>query len=145
MNQTAMQPTAVDYAAVLTEIYAAFQRGDIPAILDRLDDNVQWESWAGNYAQQAAVPWLLPRTGKAGAAEFFSVVATMRFHEFRVLSVMRGDRQAAGEVSIDVELANGTRIRDEEMHLFTFNDAGKVVRFRHYLDTAKHIEAARAT
>lgn len=27
-------------------------------------------------------------------------------------------------------------------HLWSFNDAGRVVRFRHYLDTAKHIWAA---
>jgi ketosteroid isomerase-like protein len=28
------------------------------------------------------------------------------------------------------------------MHLWTFNDAGKVTRLRHYTDTAKHLKAA---
>ena len=31
--------------------------------------------------------------------------------------------------------------RDEEVHLWTFNDAGKVTRLRHYTDTAKQIAA----
>ncbi|MEZ5354580.1 MAG: nuclear transport factor 2 family protein [Bryobacteraceae bacterium] len=136
MNQT------LDCAASVKDIYAAFQRGDIPAILEMVDENVQWESWEANYAQRAGVPWLLPRTGKAGVADFFAVVGQMRFHDFRVLNVMACAGQAAGEVAIDVELPNGARFQDEEMHLFTFNEAGKVVRFRHYLDTAKHIEAA---
>jgi len=30
------------------------------------------------------------------------------------------------------------------MHLWTFNDAGKVIRLRHYTDTAKHLQAADA-
>jgi len=32
--------------------------------------------------------------------------------------------------------------RDEEMHLWTFDANGKVIRLRHYTDTAKHIQAA---
>jgi uncharacterized protein len=35
----------------------------------------------------------------------------------------------------------GGHYRDEEIHLWTFDDAGKVVRLRHYVDTAKHIAA----
>jgi len=49
-------------------IYAAFGRGDIPAILDTLADNVAWEAWADNSAGKVGVPWLVPRHGKAGAA-----------------------------------------------------------------------------
>jgi ketosteroid isomerase-like protein len=45
---------------------------------------------------------------------------------------------------IEVEVPDtGGHYRDEEMHLWTFNDAGQVVRLRHYTDTAKHITAAR--
>jgi ketosteroid isomerase-like protein len=40
-------------------------------------------------------------------------------------------------------LPDGRRLRDEEMHLWTVNAAGRVTRFRHYLDTAKHIALAR--
>jgi uncharacterized protein len=40
-------------------------------------------------------------------------------------------------------ISSGTIVRDDEIHLWTFDSSGEVVRFRHYLDTAKHIEAAR--
>jgi hypothetical protein len=38
--------------------------------------------------------------------------------------------------------ATGNRLRDEELHLWTFDDAGRVTALRHYVDTAKHIAAA---
>jgi len=132
-----------DHVATVTAIYAAFNRGDIPAILDRLADDVRWEEWADSHAQKAGVPWLLPRRDKAGVVEFFKVVGAMKIHEFNVLTLMAGGNQVAAELIFEATLPNGVRSRDEEIHLFTFDDAGKVVRFRHYVDTAKHIAAAR--
>jgi uncharacterized protein len=128
---------------VVDAIYAAFGRGDIPAILEHLDAQVRWDAWEDNHAQRAGVPWLLPRTGHAGAVEFFNLLATtMTFREFSVLSMMAGGDQVAVEVRLDAALQNGQSLRDEEIHLWTFGDDGKVVRFRHYSDTAKHMAAA---
>ena len=42
----------------------------------------------------------------------------------------------------DLPTLGGGHYRDEEMHLWTFNDKGKVSRLRHYTDTAKHIAAS---
>ncbi len=124
-------------------IYEAFGRGDVPAILEHLHEDVRWEEWADNRAQAAGVAWLLPRHGKSGAVEFFSVVGQFQFHEFQVLSLLAGGNQVVAELVVDATIpASGTRLRDEEMHLWTFDDAGQVVRFRHYIDTAKHIAAA---
>jgi uncharacterized protein len=131
-----------DPAAIARAIYDAFGRGDIPAILEHLADDVAWESWADNRAQKAGVSWLKPRRGKAGAAEFFRVVGTFTIHDFKVLSIMAGSNQVAVEFVIEATVPSGKRYRDEEMHLWTFNDAGKVVRLRHYVDTAKHIAVA---
>jgi uncharacterized Fe-S radical SAM superfamily protein PflX len=33
-------------------------------------------------------------------------------------------------------------MRNQEVHLWTFDDSGKVVRMRHYVDTAKHMATA---
>ena len=126
-----------DHLASVKEIYEAFGRGDIPAILDRLADDIQWEPWADNTAQKAGVPWLMPRSGKAGVLEFFEIVGTLKVSDFRVLSLMAGENQVAAEVEIVTE-----RFRDQECHLWRFNDAGKVERPCHYVDTAKHIAAA---
>ena len=126
------------------EIYAAFGRGDIAFILSTLDDDVAWESWADNQGARAGVPWLQPRRGKAGAAEFFGLIGSaLVVKEFRVLGLMDGGDRIAAEFEIACDVpSSGGHYRDEEIHLWTFNDAGKVVRLRHYTDTAKHIRAA---
>lgn len=126
------------------EIYAAFGRGDIASILNALDEDVAWESWADNAGAAAGVPWLLPRQGRAGAAEFFGLLGSLVLvKDFRILGLMDGGDRVAAEFEIECDLpSTGSHYRDEEVHLWTFNDAGKVVRFRHYADTAKHIRAA---
>lgn len=127
-----------------TAIYEAFGRGDIPAILSYMADDVQWEQWADNSAQHAGVPWMQPRQGKAGVLEFFQLLGGMTIMDFQVLSMMAGGAQVAVEFVIEVDLpSTDGHYRDEEMHLWTFNDAGQVVRLRHYTDTAKHIAAAQ--
>ncbi|MFN7984226.1 MAG: nuclear transport factor 2 family protein [Vicinamibacterales bacterium] len=126
------------------EIYAAFGRGDVAFILSVLDDEVAWESWADNQAARVGVPWLVPRRGKAGAAEFFGLVGSvLMVKDFRVLALMDGGDKVSAEFEIECDVpSSGGHYRDEEMHLWSFNDAGKVVRLRHYTDTAKHIRAA---
>ena len=131
-----------DLTTIARAIYDAFGRGDIRGILQHLADDVAWESWADNQAQKAGVPWMKSRRGKAGAAEFFGVVGQFKIHDFQVHAIMAGGNQVAAEFTIEATVPSGKRYRDEEMHLWTFNDAGKVVRLRHYTDTAKHIAVA---
>ncbi len=123
-----------DPIATVNDIYAAFGRGDVTAILDRLAPDVACEAWADNCAQ----------CGRAGAAAFFEQIARFDIQEFKVLSTMGGGNQVASECVIDATHPNGVRYRDEEMHLWTFGADGTVTRFRHYLDTAKHIESIQA-
>jgi uncharacterized protein len=134
-----------NHVTTVTAIYAAFGKGDIPAILDQMADDVQWEAWADNTAQKAGVPWLQPRQGKEGVLAFFQLLGGgMNVTEFQVLSIMGGGNQVAVEFVIAAVIPSlGTSYRDEEIHLWTFNDAGKVVRLRHYTDTAKHIATAK--
>jgi ketosteroid isomerase-like protein len=122
-------------------IYEAFGRGDIPFILDQLAADVAWEQWDDHRAQKAGVDYLQARHGRDGAAEFFAIVGEMEFRDFQVLDVLGGDHQVAAEVVIEAVRPSGAQIRDEELHLWTFGPDGKVTRFRHYVDTAKHIEA----
>jgi uncharacterized protein len=130
---------------IVQQIYAAFGQGNVPAILDLLDENVQWEKWSvENMAQKAGVPWLKEQHGKEGALAFFQIVgSTMQVKDLQVLSLMEGGHQVAVEILIEIELPEtGNHYRDEEIHLWTFNDAGKVIRLRHYSDTHKHMMAA---
>lgn len=134
-----------NHLATVGTIYEAFGKGDIPTILSHMADDVQWEQWADNAAQKAGVPWLAPRTGPAGVLSFFQYLGSnMQVSDFQVLSMMAGGNQVAVEFVIEANIpATGGHYRDEEMHLWTFNDAGKVTRLRHYTDTAKHIAASQ--
>src|SRR3954469_11923618 len=96
-----------DLKAVVSEMYQAFQRGDVPAILERLAPDVQWEDERDNFAQKAGVPWLAPRRGRDGAAEFFRLLSAYQFHEFKVVSLLEGDHKVVGEVVIDLTQPNG--------------------------------------
>jgi ketosteroid isomerase-like protein len=125
-------------------IYEAFGKGDVPAVLDALAEDVAWEQWADNQAQQAGVPWLVERHGRDGAAEFFGVVGSLDISDFQVLSLMAGGDQVVAEIVIEATTPDGGHYRDEELHLWAFDADGKVKRMRHYTDTAKHIAAARA-
>lgn len=128
----------------INTIYEAFGKGDIPAIIDCVADNSDWELWADNSAQKAGVPWLQPRKGKEGALEFFKIVGELRILDFRVLSIMSNENQVAVEFIIEADVpSTGGHYRDEEMHLWTFDKEGKIIRLRHYTDTAKHISAAK--
>ena len=88
-------------------IYQAFGQGDIPTILGHLAEDVAWEQWADNRAQSAGIAHLAPRTGPAGAAEFFGIIGAFEFKDFQVLSLMEGDNQVAAETVIEAVLPNG--------------------------------------
>jgi ketosteroid isomerase-like protein len=67
----------------------------------------------------------------------------MQIVDLQILAIMDGGDRVAVEFVIEVNLPahGGGHYRDEEIHLWTFDGNGKVVRLRHYTDTAKHIAA----
>jgi ketosteroid isomerase-like protein len=127
--------------------YQAFGRGDVPAILATLDDDVRWDHWPnGNSAQDAGLPWLAERTGPEAVGEFFASLGALEFHVFEPIGMLEGDGRVAALISVDVTVvATGRRFQDEEIHLWTFGPEGKVTEFRHHGDTGKQIAAAAAT
>jgi ketosteroid isomerase-like protein len=110
-----------------------------------LAEDVEWEAWESNSAQAAGVPWMQAHKGRAAVQEFFAVIGTFQFRKFDVIAVAGSGNLVVSEVEVEAELPNGGAFREQEVHLWSFNSGGKVIRFRHYLDTAKHIAAARGT
>ena len=66
-------------------------------------------------------------------------------NDFQILDIVGSGRQVVAEVRVDISMPGGGRFVDEELHLWTFEDAGRIVRYRHYSDTAKHLAAAAGT
>ena len=142
-EEVPMTSTITGSAATVGSIYTAFGRGDVPAVLEHLADDVAWDEWADNFAQRAGVPHLVPRRGREDVAGFFGVIGSWTVLGFEVLDLVGDGRQVVAEIRASFELPDGGRFADEELHLWTFDDAGRVVRFRHYVDTAKHIAVSR--
>jgi uncharacterized protein len=135
--------TTTDNGTTVADIYAAFGRGDVAAILDRLSPDVVWDDWDDNFAQRAGVPHMVERRGPDGVAAFLGVVADYTIKRFDVLDIIGSGTKVVAEVQNAFDMPGGGRYADEQLHLWTFDDDGRVVGFRHYLDTAKHIAAAR--
>jgi ketosteroid isomerase-like protein len=133
----------MDNIATVQRIYEAFGRGDIAAILAELADDVAWEDWPSS-AQEAGVPWLARRDGREAVAGFFAALGAVDMHRLDALNFLAGGNQVAVVFAIELTAReSGVRVHDEEIHLWTFGPDGRVTRFRHVVDTAKHIAAAQ--
>lgn len=120
-------------------IYAAFQQGDIPGILDHLAEDVDWEyTMTGN-----DVPWLQSHRGRDQVVRFFEALGAMEFKRFEPKTFFSNDDTVV--VLLDVEIVltdSGARIAEEdEVHIWRFNSEGRVSRFGHRLDSHRHWKA----
>jgi uncharacterized protein len=121
-------------------IYQAFGRGDVGAILEVLHPDVEWEHDAVAYG----VPWLQPRRGRQQVVEFFQAVAGIDFSRFEPSDFLVGKNRVFATIYVEAKLrATGRALKDFEGHLFTFDDAGRVTRFRHFVDTHQHLAASK--
>jgi ketosteroid isomerase-like protein len=124
------------HSETVGQIYAAFQRGDIADILNRLADDVEWE-----YSMEPlGVPWLERRRGRAAVSGFFAAMAGFELHRFEPKTFLENGSVVV--VLIDVELtvkATGRRIVEEdEVHIWHFDQNGRIIRFAHKVDTHQH-------
>jgi ketosteroid isomerase-like protein len=125
------------------QIYEAFGRGDVPAILEKLAETVDWEYGAG----ETDVPWLQRRRGRDGAAAFFASLGAIDIQRFELTNLLEGGPTVVGLVNIEfVVKATGKRVVEEdEAHIWHFDEQGRVVRFRHRVDTQKHALACKGS
>lgn len=114
------------------EIYGAFGRGDIPAILAHLSSDVEWEhDWGGQ-----PLSLYTPRRGHQDVIGFFEGLSRLEFLQFAPENFLEGGNQVAVVIRLHARVrATGREVKDLEMHLWTFGPYGKVSRFRHLADT----------
>jgi ketosteroid isomerase-like protein len=115
-------------------IYEAFGRGDVPAILDKLDENVEWDT---DYTDPAA-PWLTPRRGRGNIAGFFESLAPLQFKKFDPHTIIGDGNKVIAVIDIEADHKGKHYVIPNEGHYWVFGDDGKVVRFQHLTDTAIH-------
>lgn len=125
---------------VVQEAYAAFGRGDVQAILDRLDDSIVWMPV---YGTAPYVPTSGERRGKQAVGAFFAQVAeSVTFVRFEPKEfVASGDKVVAlGHYTAKTPIGKG--FDADFAMVFTLKN-GKVVAFQEFSDSAA-INAAYA-
>lgn len=124
-------------------IYQAFGRKDFAVILEHVAPQVRWQHWADNSAQKAGVPYMQERQGHDGVLAFYkSLGDTVQVNSLKVLNFAAGDTIVVAQPAVDWTVkANGNALVDQIIHLWTFDEAGKVVGYQNFLDTAKHARA----
>ena len=124
-------------AEIVQQGYEAFGRGDIPALLDLLTDDVEWTLQGPSVS-----PFAGTRYGREGVAEFFSVLdETLEFEQFEPREfVAQGDTVVVVGFERSVSKATGHTIEQEWAHVYTLRD-GKIAKGRYFEDTAAQVAA----
>jgi len=124
---------------VVKEAYAAFQRGDIPAILAALDENVQWQAVIGT---EGVLPHAGLRRGRSAVGEFFKQVSeSLDFDAFEPREfIAQGDQVAVIGRYKGKAKTTGKSWDTEWVMIFTLRD-GKVITFREYTDSRQLVAA----
>lgn len=124
----------------IAQVYEAFGRGDVAAILDMVTDDVDWAAEAASLT----APWYGVRHGKDAVTQFFTDFGSaMEVDEFTPLTF------AANETDVLTVVRCRTRSRRtgksaamDLHHLFRFRD-GKIAYYRGTEDTAQTEAALR--
>ncbi len=125
--------------AIVQKLYAAFQKGDLPTLLEHMTDTIDW----GIAAQTpSAVPWYGIGSGKEYAASFFNALAKeCDFTRFEPTEFFENENGVACLVRYDATLKrNGHKVSQEVMHHFGFQGE-RVSRWRAWEDTARLLTA----
>ena len=130
----------VDHAATVAAIHEAFGRGDVPAILEHLADDVEWEPGI----RDTRLDHLRERRGKAEVAGFFpALAATLALSHFEPLALCVGGDYVTVPVRHAGHIIGGGSVpMTTEVHVWRFGSDGRVVEFRHAFDFSVHEQAA---
>ena len=140
-TQSSEQLGARTNVEVVQETYEAVGRGDIPALLDLLTDDVEW-----TFQGPSVIPFAGTRRGREGVAEFFSLVGgNLEFERFEPREfVAQGDTVVVLGFECSRIKPTGRTFEQEWAHIYKLRD-GKVAEFLALEDTAAHAGAFDAT
>jgi uncharacterized protein len=119
---------------VVQNAYAAFGRGDIPALLALMADDIDWRPVVGAARH---VPFSGERKGTAAVADFFRQVAESEdFEQFEPRQfVAQGDKVVALGHYRAVTKTTGKSFESDFVMVFTLRD-GKITAFQEFTDSA---------
>lgn len=123
---------------VVQQAFAAFGKGDIPAVLKTLANNVRWRA----FGPSKILPWAGTYHGLEGAGQFFTALGgTVEFQQFEPREfIAQGDRVVVLGHSRLLVRANGREVEPDWVMVFTVQD-GKISDYQYLDDTAEAVAA----
>src|SRR5262249_21741816 len=117
---------------IVQQVYEAFGRGDVPALLALIADEVDWE-----LVGSASLPYAGRRRNHKEVADFFAAIPRAdAIHVFEPREFIEGGEHVTVlgfERSTAIE--TGKEFETEWVHVFTIRN-GKVTRWRGFFNTA---------
>jgi ketosteroid isomerase-like protein len=131
-------PVSDPKIAAVQRLYAAYQRGDIDAVLAELADDVDWAAEAAG----SAAPWYGKYHGKGEVPRFFKeIVSNLDITEFAPVSFTSNETDVVATVHWAFTVnATGKSAAMYMQHWWRFAD-GKIVFFRGSEDSAQTVAA----
>nr|WP_047166351.1 nuclear transport factor 2 family protein [Sphingomonas sp. Y57] len=125
---------AQDSAAVVRELYEAFERGDLAALERLIAPDATWTY----YGPADKLPFGGTRHGPAGVADFFAKVGETLENPVATQFdyIVTGDRVAVPGTEESTVRATGIRYKADLVHVFRVRD-GKIVSFEEFIDSGK--------
>jgi len=122
----------MDATAVVQQVYEAFGRQDVPAILNLVAEEVDWE-----FVGPASLAYAGKRRNHKEVAAFFADVPRAdEIHAFEPREfIAAGEHVTVLGWESSTALDTGTKFQSEWVHVFTVKK-GKVTRWRGFFDTA---------
>jgi ketosteroid isomerase-like protein len=132
---------SIENVTTIQNIYAAFGRGDVPAIVAAVRPDTKW-SFAG---ARADVPWHAPVESAADLPRFFGAfMENVRIARFEPRELIHCGPHVMVEVAVEYTVVRtGRRVAMDQIHWWTL-DGGAVARLRHFEDTAQVAAAVAA-
>ncbi len=130
--------SAEENVKTVQEGYAAFGRGDVPAILELLTDDIEWIE----PGPPDVIPVAGTYRGKDEVARFFATLGEhLDIHKFEPHEfIAQGDHVVVLISSEATVKRTGRKITDHLAHLWTF-EGGKLAHFETFQDTAALVAA----
>ena len=117
---------------IIKNIYTAFKRKDLPAILELQSEEAQW-SVAGPANE---IPWAFPGQGKEGVANFLKILGGLLAAEvFEIKEYLQNDNKViALGYQKGYVITSQVPYEFDFVHVWTLSN-GKVTGFRVYYDS----------
>lgn len=125
----------MDNVKLLRNLYDAFGRGDIPAVLGAMSPEIRWHEAEGNPYMPSGGAWVGPDAVlnnlfvKLGAEWDGFAVHPKSFHDAGDSVIVEGRYSGRYKTT-------GRSMDTQVCHIWNIKD-GKVIRFQQYVDTAK--------